>query len=89
MPVGMKCGNSRMKLLAPQLDRVDAQLAGRLVDDLLEHPVVDLGAEAAVGALLVLVRQHRAHAVLGRCRSGTARRPAASALPWWPTPNWM
>ncbi len=44
---------------SPDLGGVDAELAGRLVDDLLERPVVHLGAEPPVGALLVLVGQHR------------------------------
>ena len=56
-----------MKFLPADLDRVHAQLAGGLVDHLLEHPVVDLGAEAAVGALLVLVGQRGPHAGTGRC----------------------
>ena len=63
MPVGMKYGNSRMKFLRRTVDRVEAELAGGLVDHLLEHPVVHLGAEAPVGALLVLVGQHRLHPV--------------------------
>src|SRR6266571_1298523 len=42
-------------------DRVQAELARGLVHHLLEHPVVHLGAEAPVGALLVLVGQRRAH----------------------------
>ena len=51
------------EVLAADGYRVEAQLAGGLVDHLLEHPVVHLGAEAPVGALLVLVGQRRPHPV--------------------------
>ena len=49
---------------AADLGRVDLQLARGEVDHPLEHPVVDLGAEAAVGALLTFVRQHGLDSVL-------------------------
>ena len=52
-------GAGRRDLLAGLQDRDqpggEVELAGGLVHHLLEHPVVDLGAEPAVGALLVLV----------------------------------
>jgi hypothetical protein len=43
---------------AADLGCIDLQLAGGEVDHPLQHPVVHLGAEAAVSALLAFVRQH-------------------------------
>ena len=65
-PVGVRYGNSSGpdQVAPPDLDAVEAELARRHVDEPLEHPVRDLGAEAAVGALLVLVRQHGSERVL-------------------------
>ena len=65
-PVGVRYGNwsGRDQVAAADLDAVHAELARRHVDEPLEHPVRDLGAEAAVRALLVLVRQHRGERVL-------------------------
>ena len=51
-------------MLAADLDAVHAELAGRHVDEPLQHPVRALGAEAAVRALLVLVREDRGERVL-------------------------
>ena len=47
------------QVLAPELDRVEAELVDRGVRQALDHEVRDLGAEAAIGALLALVGQHR------------------------------
>ncbi len=44
--------------------RSSAEILRREVDEALDHPVADLGAEAAVGALLVLVREDRGERVL-------------------------
>ena len=51
------------EVLAADGDRVQAEFPRGLVHHLLEHPVVHLGAEAPVGALLVLVGQRRPHPV--------------------------
>ena len=65
-PVGVRYGNESGgdQVAAADLDAVDAEVARGHVDEPLEHPVRDLGAEAAVGALLVLVRQHGGERVL-------------------------
>ena len=78
----------RDQVAAADLDAVEAELARGHVDEALEHPVGDLGAEAAVGALLVLVRQHGARASTRRAGSGTGRRSARAPLPCVPVPNW-
>ena len=74
----MKYGNSSglIRFLAPELDRVEVELVDRGVDQALDHEIRDLGAEAAIGALLALVGQHRGDVGPRRCGSGTARRSA-------------
>ena len=66
LPVGVRYGNwsGVDQVAAADLDAVEVELARRQVDEPLEHPVRHLGAEAAVGALLVLVREHRGERVL-------------------------
>ncbi len=61
-PVRERAGGDQV---APaDLDAVEVEVARGHVDEPLEDPVRDLGAEAAVGALLVLVRQHGGQRVL-------------------------
>jgi hypothetical protein len=61
-PVGELVGADQVA--AADLDAIHPELARGEVDEALEHPVADLGTEAAVGALLVLVGQDRRERVL-------------------------
>ena len=61
-PVGELVGAD--EVLAADLDAVHAELAGRHVDEPLQHPVRALGAEAAVRPLLVLVGEDGRQRVL-------------------------
>ena len=47
------------KIHAPDVDRIHAELRRRAVDQAFDDEIGDLGAEAAIGALLAFVGEHR------------------------------
>ena len=63
------------QVAAADLDAVEAEVVRGQVDKPLEHPVGDLGAEAAIGALLVLVRQDRGERVTLTLREAAYEEP--------------
>src|SRR5690349_9076470 len=58
----MKCGNTPTRLRR-RISTGSMPNSRCALDELLEHPIVDLGAQAAVCALLVLVGQHGSYPV--------------------------
>ena len=66
LPVGVRYGNwsAAIRLRRRISTRSTPRSLRGEVDEPLDHPVADLGAEAAVGALLVLVREDRGERVL-------------------------